>query len=105
MLNIHKENARVFNAFCDKHRLEIISLLRSGEKCACVMLEEMEIAQSTLSHHMKILCESGIIDNRKEGKWTYYFISDKGTEHAKDLLTELTTLTDICECKSNCLCK
>ena len=104
-MDIHEENVKVFKAFCDEHRLEILSLLRSGEKCACVILEELEIAQSTLSHHMKILCESGIIDSRKEGKWTYYFISGKGTEYAKDLLTELTTFTDVCECKSNCMCK
>lgn len=104
-MNIHEENVKVFKAFCDENRLAIINLLRSGEKCACVILEELDIAQSTLSHHMKILCDSSIIDSRKEGKWTYYFISEEGTERAKDLLTELTTMTDICECKSNCLCK
>jgi ArsR family transcriptional regulator len=103
-MNKHEEDAKVFKAFCDENRLEILNLLRSGEKCACVILEELDIAQSTLSHHMKILCESGIVDNRKEGKWTHYFISDKGTEYAKALLTELTTLTDICECKGNCSC-
>jgi len=86
-LILYEENVRVFKAFCDEHRLMILNLLRSGEKCACVILEELDIAQSTLSHHMKILCESGIIDSRKEVKWTYYFISDKGTQCAKDLLT------------------
>ena len=104
-MNLYEENVRVFKAFCDEHRLMILNLLRSGEKCACVILEELDIVQSTLSHHMKILCESGIIGSRKEGKWTYYSISDKGTEYAKNLLTELTTLTDVCECKSNCMCK
>ena len=101
---LYEENVRVFKAFCDEHRLMILNLLRSGEKCACVLLEELDIAQSTLSHHMKILCESGIIGSRKEGKWTYYFMSNEGTQCAKDLLTELTTLTDVCECKGNCLC-
>ena len=104
-MNIHEENVRVFKAFCDENRLAILSLLRSGEKCACVILEELDIAQSTLSHHMKILCDSGIVGSRRDGKWTYYVISDKGAEYAKDLLTELTTLTDVCECKGNCLCK
>ena len=104
-MNLHEENVRVFKAFCDEHRLMILNLLRSGEKCACVILEELDIAQSTLSHHMKILCESGIIDSRKEGKWTYYSMSGEGAERAKDLLTELTALTDVCECKGNCLCK
>ena len=104
-MNIYEENVKVFKAFCDENRLMILNLLRSGEKCACVILEELDIAQSTLSHHMKILCESGIIDFRKEGKWTYYSMSNEGTERAKDLLTELTNLTDVCECKGNCLCK
>lgn len=104
-MNIYEENVKVFKAFCDENRLMILNLLRSGEKCACVILEELDIAQSTLSHHMKILCESGIIDSRKEGKWTYYSMSSEGTERAKDLLTELTNLTDVCECKGNCLCK
>jgi len=104
-LNMYEENVKVFKAFCDENRLMILNLLRSGEKCACVILEELDICQSTLSHHMKILCESGIIDSRKEGKWTYYFMSNEGTERAKDLLKELTTLTDVCECKGNCLCK
>ena len=103
-MNSNLENANVFKAFCDENRLEILHLLRSGEKCACVILEELDIAQSTLSHHMKILCESGIVDNRKDGKWTYYFISEKGVQSAKDLLSELTTLTDICECKGSCMC-
>ena len=105
MLNMHEENVKVFKAFCDEHRLMILHLLRSGEKCACVILEELDIAQSTLSHHMKILCDSGIVDSRKDGKWTYYIISDEGTGYAKALLTELTTLTAVCECKSNCSCK
>ena len=104
-MNMYEENVKVFKAFCDENRLMILNLLRSGEKCACVILEELDICQSTLSHHMKILCESGIIDSRKEGKWTYYFMSNEGTERAKDLLKELTTLTDVCECKGNCLCK
>jgi len=77
----------------------------SAHEGYAVILEELDIAQSTLSHHMKILCESGIVGNRKEGKWTYYFISNDGTGHAKDLLAELTTPTDVCECKGDCLCK
>ena len=101
-MNIHEENVKVFKAFCDENRLAIIDLLRSGEKCACVILEELDIAQSTLSHHMKILCDSGIVDSRKDGKWTYYYISDEGTHHAKVLMNELTASTDICDCKSNC---
>ena len=103
-MNKHENDVAVFKAFCDENRLMILDLLRSGEKCACVILDELEIAQSTLSHHMKILCESGIVGSRKEGKWTYYFISRDGCDHAKNLLTEQTSMTDICECKGSCTC-
>ena len=67
-------------------------MLQGGEKCACILLEKMDIGQSTLSHHMKILCESGIVSSRREGKWTHYSIRNKGSEYAKELLTTLTTV-------------
>jgi ArsR family transcriptional regulator len=92
MSETHLENARIFKAFCDETRLMILELLRSGEKCACVLLEKVVVGQSTLSHHMKILVESGIVAARKEGKWTYYSISGNGSETAARLLKELTTV-------------
>jgi len=71
----------------------ILELLQSGEKCACVLLVKLKIGQSTLSHHMKILVESGIVSARKQGKWTYYSISAAGCETAGKLLRELTMVT------------
>lgn len=88
----HLENARVFKAFCDETRLMVLELLKSGEKCACVLLEKVNVGQSTLSHHMKILVESGIVTARKEGKWTYYSISNSGSQHAVVLLKQLTAI-------------
>ena len=67
-----KRIAIIFKAFCDENRIRIIKLLRSGEKCACKLLEEINVTQPTLSHHMKILCECGLVETRKEGKWSYY---------------------------------
>ena len=61
-----EKNANVFKAFCDEKRLAILELLRSGEKCACVLIDQMEIGQSSLSYHMKILVESGIVSARQE---------------------------------------
>jgi len=87
----HSENAKVFKAFCDETRLRVLSLLQSGEKCACVLLTEVEVSQPTLSHHMKILVESGVVLARKAGKWTHYSISKTGSRHAVKLLKELTT--------------
>lgn len=89
-MNKYETNAKVFKAFCDENRLIILEMLQGGEKCACHLLEKMHIGQSTLSHHMKILCESGIVVSRKDGKWTYYSISPEGSEYAVKLLQELT---------------
>lgn len=92
----HEKNAKVFKAFCDEKRLLILELLRSGEKCACVLIEKTDIGQSALSYHMKILCESGIVESRQEGKWTHYKISRSEGEMAVGLLKEiLTPNTDI----------
>lgn len=91
MDNRHEKNAKVFKAFCDEKRLAILELLQSGEKCACVLIDEMGIGQSSLSYHMKILCDSGVIDSRQEGKWTHYRLSESGSKYASDLLIKLTT--------------
>ncbi|MCL2156315.1 MAG: metalloregulator ArsR/SmtB family transcription factor [Leptospirales bacterium] len=93
MNNKYFDNARVFKAFCDETRLLVLSLLQSGEKCACVLLEKVNVSQSTLSHHMKILVDSDIVSARKDGKWTYYSISASGSENAAQLLQELTSVT------------
>jgi len=91
--NNYSENARIFKAFCDENRLMILEMLQNGENCACVLLAKLRISQPTLSHHMKILVDSGIVSARKEGKWTYYSISAAGSEYAANLLKELTTIT------------
>ena len=78
-----KEIATIFKAFCDENRIRILLLLLGGEKCACLLLEEMNITQPTLSHHMKILCDSGIVVGRKDGKWIHYSLSDEGIEKAQ----------------------
>ena len=88
------ENSKVFKAFCDENRLMILEMLQSGEKCACVLLEKLDITQPTLSHHMKILCDSSIVTPRKEGKWTHYSINKNGCTDATELLQKLTTVVE-----------
>lgn len=97
-----RKTALIFKAFCDENRIRILKLLCSGEKCACRLLDELSISQPTLSHHMKILCDSGIVAGRKEGKWMHYSISPKGVEAARDCLTALTTINPTCENESCC---
>ena len=70
--------AHTFKALADENRIRILALLRGGEKCACKLLEELNISQPTLSHHMKILCDAGIVTARKEGRWMHYTICREG---------------------------
>ncbi|MBQ7782754.1 MAG: winged helix-turn-helix transcriptional regulator [Oscillospiraceae bacterium] len=81
--------AVIFKAFCDENRIKILQLLTDGEKCACKLLEALNITQPTLSHHMKILLDSGIVNGRREGKWMYYSISAEGLEKAQEYLVIL----------------
>ena len=71
---MNSDYLRVFRAFSDERRLRVLELLTQGEKCACVLLEALDISQPTLSYHMKILCQSGIVKERPVGPWKYYSI-------------------------------
>ena len=103
MATVYEERAKVFKALCDERRQRILELLHSGEKCACVLIEEMDMPQSSLSYHMKILCDSGIVTSREEGKWTHYQISRQGSERAIELLKAITTVTEDCGgCRDCC---
>lgn len=90
-MGTYQEDAKVFKALCDPKRLAILEQLRSGEKCACVLQEPLDLTQSGLSYHMKILCDSGLVVSRQEGKWTHYSLSEAGRDRAVRLLIELTT--------------
>ena len=91
---VHKylENTKVYAAFFDGTRLKILELLRNSEKCASTLLEQISIGQSTLSHHMKILVESGIVTARKAHKWTYYSICDSGRKYVMEMLKQLESI-------------
>lgn len=88
------EYVSVMKAFCDVNRIQIMRELQSGEKCACHLLEKLEIGQSTLSHHMKILLDSGVVVGRKDGRWMHYQLSTQGFIAAHSLLTELSKTDD-----------
>ena len=94
----NKQITVIFKALCDENRVQIFRLLQGGERCACHLLEEMNLSQPTLSHHMKILCDSGLVVGRKEGKWMHYSISPEGTKVAMDCLKEITAVNES-ECK------
>lgn len=89
-----KTDVRLVKALADENRLAILQLLQGGEKCGCVLLEELHITQPTLSHHMKILCDSGLVDSCKDGKWMHYSLSVEGCRNLRNL-AEKYTIKDV----------
>ena len=87
---MNQDYLRVFKAFSDERRLRILELLTRGEQCACALLEDLEISQPTLSYHMKILRQSGIVKERSVGPWKYYSIDAEGCAYAQKLLQALS---------------
>ena len=86
----YREDVKIIKALADENRLAILESLQAGEKCACVILEELNITQSTLSYHMKTLCDSSLVEYRKEGKWMHYSISKAGSEAMQNILMKYT---------------
>ena len=86
MEHTNQKMARVFKAMGDENRLTILSLLHTGERCACRLQEALNISQPTLSHHMHILLDAGLVRARKDGKWIYYSLSQEGAREAADML-------------------
>lgn len=80
------EYDRIFRALGDKHRLQILDLLMERDMNAGELLELVDVVQSTLSHHMKALCDSGLVIPRRERKWTYYTVSAQSVELAREFL-------------------
>lgn len=82
--------ALICKALGDPNRLEIVQMLSDGEKCGCKLLERFEITQPTLSHHMRILVECGLVTDRKEGKWHHYSLNCETINSYKVFIEKLS---------------
>jgi ArsR family transcriptional regulator len=81
------EGARLFKALADETRLAIIRQLRErGEVCACDFVECCDVAQPTVSHHLKVLREAGLVTGDKRGLWVYYRLEPEAFERVRELL-------------------
>ena len=79
----------LFHALSDATRLEILEMLRSGERCVCELQDELDAAQSRLSFHLRVLKEAGLVSDRKEGRWSYYSIVAEALAEVHDLAVEM----------------
>lgn len=83
-----KDVAIAFKALSDETRIEIVKMLYGGELCACNILESFNITQPTLSYHMKILTDSGIVSACRKGAWTHYTLNKNFLSELGDFLKE-----------------
>ena len=84
----------ILKALGDDTRLKIFEILRNGKLCGCALLENLNILQPTLSHHMKVLSECGIVITEKEWKWNRYSINCKKLNELIDYLGNAKCRTD-----------
>ena len=70
-----QEYIQILKALGDDIRFQIFEMLRQGSLCACKILEKFNITQPTLSHHLKIMCDSGLVLSERDGKWVYYSLN------------------------------
>ncbi len=81
--------ARLFHALADETRLRVLGLLRGGEECVCNLTDVLETGQSRLSFHLKTLKDSGLVSDRRQGRWIYYALNAAALEEAERLLAGL----------------
>jgi len=93
------KHIKVFKALSDPKRAMIVDMLSCGELCACKILERFDMSQSTLSHHMKLLRECGLVNGRNEGKWTHYSLNNETVTQTREFFCNLTSDKGDCICK------
>jgi ArsR family transcriptional regulator len=90
--------AILFKAVSDETRLKIIDMLSCGELCACDILKSFNITQPTLSYHMKILTDSGIVIGNREGAWMHYTLDEKKVLQVTECWQNITSEKEDCIC-------
>jgi len=85
----HEKDSAVFRALGEPVRLRILERLAGGELCACDLLATLEISQPTLSHHMKVLTEAGLVESRRKGIWVHYSLCADGVSGLMERLAAL----------------
>jgi len=82
--------AELFHALSDPIRVDVVRLLLDGERCVCELMDELDMAQSRLSWHLKTLSDAGLITGRREGRWNYYSLNSAALTDARAQLDAIT---------------
>ncbi|MCP9848352.1 helix-turn-helix transcriptional regulator [Cyanobium sp. Morenito 9A2] len=89
---LQSDRARsLLKALADPLRLRVIEALAHGEKCVCDLTSELDLAQSKLSFHLKVLKEAGLLADRQEGRWIYYRLEPVALEALRSWLADLAS--------------
>ena len=80
-----------FHALSDATRVEILELLRGGERCQCELTNALDAAQSRLAFHLKVLKEAGFVTDRREGRWVYYTLNTDALGELGEFLSHVCT--------------
>jgi len=90
-----KQFIRVMKALSDPNRVRVLKVLQRGELCVCEIQNLLGLAQSTVSKHMKLLEDAGLVERRRQGTWILYSLSDDSESvYANTLLVELRSWLD-----------
>lgn len=84
--------ARVMKALSDPNRLRLLSIVKAGEggeACVCDLTEPLDLGQPTVSHHLKILVDAGLLNREKRGTWSYYSLVPGALEAASESILAL----------------
>jgi ArsR family transcriptional regulator, arsenate/arsenite/antimonite-responsive transcriptional repressor len=101
MIKDFEKNIKIFKAIGEINRAKIVDMLSTGEKCACIILENFNFTQPTLSHHMKVLIDCNIVKYRKEGTWIYYSLNREICGETIKFLSSILNYYEGCICNSN----
>lgn len=94
--------ARVFHALSDETRLCLVAMLRDGERCVCDLTAALGTGQSRLSFHLKTLKDAGLVQDRREGRWSYYSLVPGALEGLEDSLSDLSPAAALRGFKARC---
>ena len=82
------ELARVFKALADPTRVSIVNRLASGDPCCvCDLTDTFELSQPTVSHHLRILRDAGLVEAERRGTWAYYRLAPEAIDRLRDVFS------------------
>ncbi|WP_323960882.1 metalloregulator ArsR/SmtB family transcription factor [Arthrobacter sp. JZ12] len=87
-----QQRALVFKALADPNRLRLLSIVKAGDaggSCVCDLTEPLDLGQPTVSHHLKVLVEAGLLQREKRGTWAYYSLTPGALDKVADLISTL----------------